>query len=106
MKRQSFALTIICLFLLLLLFNLPPKQIQSEEQLKNFLSNQKLLIQGQVIKETYTDKDKVLLLNNNFTLFCPNPCSLLLNKNISAITKLELYNNNRYLKILKIKILD
>lgn len=106
MRRKSFAITILGLFLLLLLFNLPPKTIQSEEQLKNFQPNQKLLIKGKVIKETFLNKNKIYQLDNNLSLQCELNCPSYINQNIEATTKLEKYNQNSYLKILKIKTLN
>jgi len=104
MRRLAFALTILTLFILLILLNLPPKILSSSDQLSQFLPNQKLLVQGQVIKETYTKNYKLITLEtfNNTQLKCPLSCPALINKNISALTSLEYYNNKYYLKILKI----
>ncbi len=103
MKKIAFVLALLGLFTLLILaFSLPPKKLSSKEHLSDFQPNQKLIIEGKVIKETYNKNQKVLHLDNNLNLQCPNPCPSLLNKNIKAIIRLESYNNKYYLKILKL----
>lgn len=106
MRRISFIIALISLFILLILLNSPPKPLSSPEELQKFQPNQKLLLQGNVIKETYSKNYKTLFLDNEFQLQCPFPCPSFLNKNISAIALLEKYNNKNYLKILSIKSID
>ena len=105
MKKISFIITILGIFILFLAFALPPKIISSPSELSSLIPNQKILIQSQVIRETYSKDYKTLTLNNGIQLKCDLSCNYL-NKNISAITILESYNNKNYLKILKIKLLD
>ncbi len=103
MRKFSFILTILGIsVLLLLLFALPPTKISSPSQINSYISNQKFLIESEVIKETYSQNSKTLHLKNNLSLSCTLPCPALLNKKISAIVKLERYNNKNYLKILEL----
>lgn len=106
MRRFAFAITILGLFFLLILQNLPPKIISSQNELEIFQPNQKFLINGDVIKETYSKNYKLLTLNNSLQLKCLLPCPNLINKKIEALTILEKYNNKNYLKILKITYQD
>jgi len=103
MRRLSFIVAILSLFILLFLLALPPKPITSPDNLSQFQPNQKLLIQGEVIKETLAKNYKILYLDSEFQLECPLPCPSYLNKNISAISLLQFYNGRYYLRILKIK---
>ena len=58
MRRFAFATTLLLLSILFLSLHLPPKKISSPEQLQQFQPNQKIIIQGQVIKETFSKKTK------------------------------------------------
>lgn len=103
MRRIAFSLAIISLFILMLLMNLPPKILNSPDELSSFQENQKLLVQGNVIKETQGKNYRTLYLDNEFQLECPLSCPSYLDKNISAIALLQDYNDRHYLKALKIK---
>jgi len=103
MRRLSLIVALLGIFFLIIISNFaPPKSISSPKELSSLNSNQKVLVSGKVIKETYSKNNLILHLNNNVTLLCPIPCPSLLNKNISAIAKYESFNNNYYLKILKL----
>jgi len=104
MKKLSFIIAILGLFSLLFFFALPPKTVSSSEELSALISNQKIIIQGNVIKETYSKGYKLLSLDNGFQLKCNINCPNYLNKNVSALTILEKYNNKNYLKVLKISL--
>ena len=103
MRRKAFALTILSLFVMSLLLALPPKSLSSPKELKNLAQNQKLLIQGQVIKETISINTKTFYLNNSFKINCPLPCPSFLYKNVSALVTLENYDNKINLNLLEIK---
>lgn len=99
----SISITIIGLFILLLsIFLLPAKSITSPKELAALLPNQKILVQGKVIGEKYYKNYKILTLDNNLELKCDINCPQYLNKNISALTLLESYNNKNTLKTLRI----
>ena len=102
MRRIFFIITIISLFALMLFMNLPPKAINSPDEFSFFQENQKILVEGNVIKETQGKNYKMLFLDNEFQLKCPLPCASFLGENISAIAILERYNDRDYLKVLKI----
>ena len=106
MRRITFVITLLGLLILLFLLNSNPKSTSSEEELDNFQQNQKFIIQGLVIKETYKKTAKILHLNDNLSLQCDLSCPSYLNQNISAQVILEKYENKNYLKILRIKILN
>ena len=106
MRRFAFVITILGLFTLLILQNLPPKNLSSAEQLSQYQTNQKLIIKGKVIEETYVSTYKILNLDNNFQLQCDLSCPSFLNKKIEALVTLEKFNNRNYLKILKITYQD
>jgi len=106
MRKYAFILTVLGFFLLTIFFNSSPISISSPDSLSNFEPNQKFLIQGTVIKETLSQNQKTLHLDNNFKISTDKNTPSLLNKNISAIIILETYNNNNYLKSLRIKIQD
>lgn len=105
MRRISFILAILLLFLLfsIIIFS-KPKEINSPEELKKFQPNQKILVQGNVVKEITNIDKRTVYLNNTLILECPLPCPSLNNKDISAICTLNKYNNKNYLKILKLSM--
>ena len=104
MKRISFSITLLTLFLLLiLLIFLPSKQISSKESLSSLLPNEKVAVSGKVIKETPSKNYKLLKLDNSIELRCDVRCPSYLNKTISAIAVFDQYNDRAYLNILKIK---
>lgn len=104
MKNLSLSIALISIFILLLsLFLLPAKPINSPEQLSSLLPNQKIMTAGKVIKETSSKNYKVIKLDNSIELRCEINCPSYLNKNISALAISKPYNNKVYLYILKIK---
>lgn len=105
MRRFAFTITILGLFSLLILQNLPPKIISSQNELEIFQPNQKFQIGGIVIEETYVNNYKILHLDNNIKLQCELSCPSFLNRHIQALVTLEKFNNKNYLKILKVEIL-
>jgi len=106
MKKIAFIFTILFLSLLIVLNQLlPPKTLYSLEELSQFEQNQKFLVNGNIVKETYSNNYKILHLDNELQLQCDLSCTSFLNKNITALVILEKYNNKNYLKILKIKAL-
>ncbi len=103
MRNLSFVTFLLGLsILVMILFFSQPIKFTSEEDFKNLQSNQKLLVRGLIIKETYNSQNKILTLDNDLKLTCSLPCPILLNKNISAIVRLEKFNNVNHLKILKL----
>ena len=99
MRRYAFILSLIGIFILLLIMlNSKPIIIYSSKELSNYQDNQKLLISGKVIKQTFSS----LTLENNFSLTCDSSCPTYLNKNISALVLLDSFNNKKQLKILRI----
>lgn len=105
MKKISFMISVLGIFILLLAFALPPKIISSPSELSSLIPNQKIIIQGRVVKETYSENYKTLALDNEIQLKCDISCPNYLNKKVSALTILEPYNNKNYLRVLKIKLL-
>ena len=106
MKKLSFTLAVLGMFSLLLFFNLPPKTINSPEELSNMNANQKILVEGSITKETYYKNYKLLSLDNEIQLKCDLSCPNYLGRNISALAVLEKYNNKDYLKILQVNLLN
>lgn len=103
MRRMAFSLAILGTLILLFFFQSKPIPFNATENLTQFQPNQKLMIQGKVIEESYTEKYKILNLDSKIKLQCPRPCPSFLNQNIQALVILEKYNNKDYLKVLKIK---
>src|SRR3989339_1356183 len=84
LKTISLILTLLGLFLILLIYLFSsPIQISSLSQLEKQQENQKVLVSGYVIKETYQTKDKILLLDNRIEALCSLPCPDYLYKNIT-----------------------
>ncbi len=102
MRRKAFVLMILGFFILIIFLDLPAKKISSSEELLQFQENQKLMIEGQVIKESFSGNYKILYLDNELRLECPLPCSSFIGKNISAVGFLERYNRIEKIKVLKI----
>ena len=104
MRRISFILTLLGIFILFLILLLSkPIPVSSPEQLKFLNQNQKILLQGKVIKESLNKNSRALKLDNNLSLTCEKPCPSYLNQNIQAIAVIEEFNSNKYLKVLKIQ---
>ncbi len=107
MKTIAFSITLLSLFILLLLiFLLPAKSINSPEQLSALLPNQKITTTGKVIGEKYYKNYKIFILDNSLELRCDINCPSYLNKTVSALAITQSYNNKNYLNVLKIKTLD
>ena len=107
MKKLSFIIALVSLFSLFVLYLfLPIKTISSPAELSALVQNQKIIIQGNVIKETYSNNYKILTLNSELQLKCDINCPNYLNENISALAILEKYNNNNYLNVIKIRTLE
>jgi hypothetical protein len=107
MKKLSFIIAILGIFILFLLSSfLPPKQISSQNELSSLVSNQKILIKGKVEKETYGKNSRILHLDNNLTLQCDKSCPSLRNKSIETLSILEKYDNKSYLKILRLRTIS
>ncbi|MDO8508384.1 MAG: hypothetical protein Q7S27_01725 [Nanoarchaeota archaeon] len=103
MRRISFIVFILGLFALFFIFLYSqPLPISNPAQLSSLVSNQRIIIEGKVIKESLTANNKLLKLNNNFTLLCPRSCPPLLNKQISAQVKFESSSSRHYLKVLEL----
>jgi len=99
MRRFTFIITILGIFILILLLLFQtPISISSQSQLNKLQANQKILITGRVIKQTTSN----IYLNNNFTIQCED-CPDYKNQDISTIVILNKYNNKNYLKALRIK---
>jgi hypothetical protein len=99
MRKKSFIIAIVSLFILILfLYFQKPIQITSKDIPEKFQQNQKLFIQGRVIKQT----SSVIYLNNNISLSCTN-CPNYLNKNITATAILETWTGKPVIKVLKIQ---
>jgi len=106
MRRLSFIITILGMSSLLIIsFIIPPKSISSQKELYSLIPNQKVTVEGKIIKENPYKNYKLLELDNYIKLKCDLSCPSLLNKQISALAKLESYNNQNYLKILKVSYL-
>lgn len=102
MRRFALIITILGIFTLILIYIFQkPIPFNPKQNLSDMINNQQVIITGKVIKETNNNNYKVLILDNNLSLICPNPCPPLLNKNISAIVKYEEYYNQ--LKVLEIR---
>jgi len=102
MRRFAFSITILLLFILILLLNLPPKTVSSPQDLAKFQPNQRIQVSGTVIKESFSSKYKTLYLDNSLKLECDLACPKYLNKKISALVILERYDEQEYLKVLEI----
>lgn len=86
------------------------KEISSQTNDYYLENNQKVKISGQVIKETINKNSYSLTLqtpNSSFYLyFKTNKNISLLNKNISAIGMLNVYENKTRIKVLEIEVDD
>lgn len=105
MRRLSFIITIIGIFILLILMNFSsPKSITSPEELNTLVDNSPVQVQGQVISERILyGKTKLIKIDNNIEIIC-NSCPVYLNKSISVIGTSEKYENKTQIIALKIKI--
>ncbi len=87
MKNLSLIITILGILVLFLLFYLPPIPITSPENLTNLTTNQKVIINGQVIQEKLVKNARILILENDLQLTCD--CQSYLKKNITALGKIN-----------------
>jgi|SRR3989344_4676240 len=102
MRHISLISSIIGILILgLLLYLSEPLLVDSSKDFHKLNDNQKVLVFGKVIKEYYSEDSKILILDNNLSLFCKKPCDVYLNKKISAIGKKDsFYNSVKISKIL------
>lgn len=98
MRRLSFIIAIVFLAVLtIMLYAQKQVQITHQDNLTNLLQNQKLLIQGKVIKQT----SSAIYLSNSLILSCDN-CPSYLNQNITAEAILETWTGKPIIKVLKL----
>ena len=93
MRRISFIITILGIFILLILLNTNPIKVNSLEDLENLQENQKVTTSSKVISERPYGNAKLLTLENKIELICS--CPSYLNKNITALGILNVFNKKR-----------
>ncbi len=101
MKKIAFSITIIGIFILLVLLN-HSKPIINPSNLTDLQPNQKVSVTGEVLEEKYTKSSKILLINNK-EIVCDLSCPKYLNKNISVLGLIDLYNSKKQIIALRIK---
>lgn len=107
MKYLALLLALSGLFTLfiLLLFQ-SPHPVNSPSSLNDLAKNQKILLSGNLIKDSPLGKDRLLALDSGFEIICKKCSSLesYKNKNISIIAFPEKFRNKTYLYALEIKL--
>ena len=106
-RRQSFAIFILMIFcLLIILNNLPFKEIKKVGELEEISNNEKIVLRGLVENEIYNDKGKRLVLDNGLEVICYGQCPLYINEQVEIFAKFEKYEDRYYIEALEIKVLD
>ncbi|MEK6910870.1 MAG: hypothetical protein AABW82_03785 [Nanoarchaeota archaeon] len=106
MNKLSLFLTLLGILTLILILNLSkPIEINSQEELKGLIQNQKVQVSGKVIEQKDYNKITFLTLNNNLTLTYSGSHFNFLEKNIQATGTYDDFNYPK-IKVLKIKIID
>lgn len=104
MQRLALLIVIIGIIFLATFIEISsPKFINSSKEISNLLQNQKIYVSGAVIKETQSNSNRIITLDNNVTLYCTCPnIPKLINRNIKAMGIIDTYQNSK-IKVLKIK---
>jgi hypothetical protein len=99
MKKLSFSLAIIGIFILLIILNYsPPLLITSSQNISILRANQKISVAGEVTSQTSAK----LILDNKLEIYCDCSSKSYLNKNVSILAIVEEYDNKKTLQVLKI----
>jgi len=98
MRRIAFIITILLFLTLIIIFTQQkPLQITHQDNLTNFLQNQKIQTTGTVTQQSLT----TITLDNEITLNCNN-CPNYLNQNITATATIQTWTKKPTLNVLKI----
>ncbi len=103
MKKLSLALSLICIFALLITLNLQsPVQVNNNTDLSALADNTKVQTSGKAISEKIYSDLKILTLDTGLQITCTD-CPSYYNKTITAIGVKETYINRTQIKALSIK---
>ncbi len=105
MRKPAFIIAILGMFVLALLLNAKPKEIDNFEDLNALEINQKVSINGKVVSEKVSYNNKILMLDNGIELVCECEESFK-DKEISAIGVISDYNNKKQVRVLRIFVED
>ncbi|MEI6849921.1 MAG: hypothetical protein WCK29_02700 [archaeon] len=104
MQRIALLLTLIGIIFLASFIQISsPLTVNSNKTLEKLLQNQKVQVQGIVVKETQTTFNRILVLDNHITLYCD--CAnipKLLNRDIAALGIIDTYQNSK-IEVINIK---
>ncbi|MDO8460084.1 MAG: hypothetical protein Q7S74_03175 [Nanoarchaeota archaeon] len=104
MRRIVLILTLLGLFVLVLLLNKQPVDIQNVDELNGLESNQRVHIVGQVISERkLSASNEILVLDNGLNLFCACTISFK-GKNIDSLSVIDDYNGKKEIRVLRIVV--
>lgn len=107
MKKLSFAIALLGIFMLLILLNiLSPVAVNNSSDLSKLIENTKVQATGKIISErTLYANTKLINLDNNIEIICIG-CQNYLNQTIKVVgitDKYEKYENKTQIKALKIE---
>ncbi len=103
MRRLSFALTIAGLFILLIILNFSsPVLVDNPSQLSTLEQNTKVQTSGKVVYERQYQTVKTLKLDNGIEILC-NSCKSQINRTITVIGTVEIYQNRTQIQALRIE---
>jgi hypothetical protein len=102
MKHLALIILLVGLILLsaILLFQ-KPIITDSPEEIQDLEENQKVKVIGYVVKESTYQALRIITLENGISFTCSD-CPSYLNKNITSIAQIDLYNNKKELHALTI----
>ena len=106
MRQISLIISILGLSILsLLLIFSTPKEVNSLSDFFMLENNQKVHISGKVTSEFKNQDSSSFVIDKKFNLVVSPPQnSSLINKTISAIGKISIYNNKTTIKVISLKI--
>ncbi|MEM4259190.1 MAG: hypothetical protein QXS38_00285 [Candidatus Pacearchaeota archaeon] len=106
MKRLSFVITILGIFILLVLLNFQsPKIINRYEELSNLPDNTKVQTSGMVLSEKKYASTKIIILNNSLEINCKSCPSYpsYINRTITVTGIVKKYQNRPQIQALRLK---
>lgn len=105
MRRGAFIAMIVGMFVLLLLLNLPAKEIKSYEEIESLEINTRVKVSGSVVSEKVIyENEKVLELDRGITLVFEG-IGQFTGKEIEAVGKISEYEGKKQVTVEKIVVL-
>ncbi|MCH7567849.1 MAG: hypothetical protein IIA87_00335 [Nanoarchaeota archaeon] len=104
MRRISFIIVILGIFVLLVLLIFPPIEIEEIESLDEIEVNEKISLSGEVIDERIFEDFKILKIGEiEVVCNCPIGESYL-GKNVSVIGLVEEFNERKQIRVLRLLV--